>query len=155
MNQEQIYMAVKVATDLCRQFEGLVLKPYLCPAGVPTIGIGSTFYADGRKVTMQDPPITQWQAQELFAATIHSTYLPGVMKVCPNVQTPNRLGALISFAYNLGVAALGSSTMAKRVNAGMWYEAASECKKWTHAGGVVLPGLIKRREAEAALLLNG
>ena len=50
-------MMLQIAAELCKQFEGFRAKPYLCPAGIPTIGYGSTYYADGRKVTLQDEPI--------------------------------------------------------------------------------------------------
>jgi GH24 family phage-related lysozyme (muramidase) len=51
--------AVELAAALCRRFEGFFSHPYLCPAGVPTIGYGATYYEDGRKVTLRDPPITE------------------------------------------------------------------------------------------------
>jgi len=52
-------MNLEIAASLCRQFEGYRAKPYLCPAGIPTIGYGSTYYADGRKVTWEDPPMDE------------------------------------------------------------------------------------------------
>ena len=54
------------AASICRRFEGLYLKPYLCPAGVPTIGYGATFYQDGKKVSLRDKPITREQAEDLL-----------------------------------------------------------------------------------------
>ena len=59
-------MISQEAVDLIKHFEGLRLTPYLCSAGVPTIGYGSTFYEDGRKVSLQDPPITKERAEELL-----------------------------------------------------------------------------------------
>ena len=59
-------MNLDIAVELCKHFEGLKLKPYICPAGVPTVGYGSTFYEDGRRVSMDDPAITQQRAEELL-----------------------------------------------------------------------------------------
>lgn len=67
--------AIAIAAGLCRRFEGLRLKPYMCPAGIPTIGYGSTRYADGKAVTLRDAPITAAQAEELLMATLRRDYL--------------------------------------------------------------------------------
>lgn len=147
-----IDQAVQVASALMRRFEGFYPKPYLCPAGVPTIGYGSTLYADGSAVQLTDPPITRQQAEELLQLTVRRDYLPAVLKLCPGVDDPNRLAALIDFAYNLGNGALRSSTLRKRVNAGDWDAVPAELMKWNKAGGRVLRGLTLRRQAEAALI---
>ena len=109
---------------LIAQFEGLRLKPYLCSAGVPTIGYGSTFYPSGRKVTMRDKPITQetafWmlkQVANMFAKDVDSL-------VTSNINQ-NQFNALVSFAFNLGSdidadnipEGLGDSRLLRRVNA--------------------------------------
>lgn len=145
--------AVELAADLCRQFEGLRLKPYLCPAGIPTIGYGSTRYADGRAVTLRDAPIAREQADELLRLTLKRDYLPGLLAASPVLeQSPQALGALGSFAYNLGLGAYRASTLRKRVDAGDWAGVAVELAKWVRGGGKVLPGLVARREAEADLV---
>ena len=59
-------MNLELAASLCRQFEGYRAKPYLCPANVATIGYGSTYYADKRKVTLEDPPMDEPTARALF-----------------------------------------------------------------------------------------
>ena len=143
--------SVEIASSLCRQFEGLRLSPYLCPAGVPTIGYGSTMYADGRRVTQLDRAITKDEAEAILTADL-AKRLPQVQKLCPGADTPGRLGALLDFAYNCGVGALEGSTLRKRVNAGQWDQVPAELRKWVRGGGKVLPGLVKRREAEIAAM---
>ena len=145
-------LAVQVAAALARRFEGLYLTPYLCPAGVATIGYGATFYEDGVRVTLQDPPITRSRAEALLLWMVRTTYLSAVLKLCPGADTPGRLAALIDFAFNLGAGRLAASTLRKRVNAGRWEEVPAEIRKWNRGGGHVLRGLVLRREAEAALI---
>lgn len=145
--------AVKLAADLCRRFEGLSLEPYFCPAGKATIGYGSTRYADGRAVTLKDPPITAAQANDLLLLTLRRDCLAGVLKVSPRLaDKPRALAAIMDFAYNLGVAKYEGSTLRKRIDAGDWPGARAELGKWVRGGGQVLPGLVTRRNAEAALL---
>ena len=144
---------------LIAQFEGLRLKPYLCSAGVPTIGYGSTFYPSGRKVTMSDKPITQetafWmlkQVANMFAKDVDSLVTSEINQ--------NQFNALVSFAFNLGSdidsdnipEGLRDSRLLKRVNANPNDpEIAREFVKWNKAGGRVLDGLSKRRLKEAEL----
>ena len=145
--------ALNLAAGLCRQFEGLRLKPYLCPAGIPTIGYGSTRYADGRAVTLKDPPITAAQADDLLLLTLRRDYLVGVLKASPGLaDKPRALAAIMDFAYNLGAAKYEGSTLRKRVDAGDWPGARAELAKWVRGGGQVLPGLVARRAAEAKLM---
>lgn len=139
--------------ELCKQFEGFKSKPYICPAGVPTIGFGATTYLDGKPVTMADPPISREAAEELLEASIRRIYLPGVLRLCPSlVAAPGALNAAVDFAFNLGVGRLQTSTLRRRFNAQDWHGAAEQLRKWVRGGGRVLPGLVRRREAEIALL---
>ena len=144
--------ALQLVTDLCVRFEGVVLRPYLCPAGVPTIGVGSTRYADGRAVLLSDPPISRDEALQLLATTLRRQYLPAALTLCSGADTPGRLAALVDFAYNCGVGNLKASTLRKRVNAGDWEAVPGELCKWVRGGGRVLPGLVRRRQAEAAMI---
>lgn len=144
--------ALRIAIPMIAQFEGLRLRPYLCSAGVPTIGYGSTYYLDGTPVTLRDPEITTDQAAQLLRQTILKTYLPGVMTLCPGLDTPERIAAMVSFAYNLGLGALKASTLRKRINSGRWEEVPGEIRKWNKASGRVLLGLVRRREAECKLI---
>ncbi|MDH5299317.1 MAG: lysozyme [Desulfobulbaceae bacterium] len=145
-------LAVEVAAALARKFEGRFLHPYLCPAGVPTIGFGATYYEDGRAVTLRDAPITAERAEALLLWMLRTKYLPDVVKLCPGIDSPARLAALIDFTFNLGAGNLRASTLRKRVNAGRWDDVPSELKKWVKGGGKRLPGLVLRRAAEAKLV---
>ncbi|MFZ9767208.1 MAG: lysozyme [Candidatus Limnocylindrus sp.] len=146
--------AVSIAADLCRRFEGFSPTVYSCPANVLTIGYGSTRDPDGNAITADHPPISRelaeaWLREELSALS------GSVIRACPAVaDDPPRLAALIDFSYNLGVGRLRASTLRKRVNEQDWDGAAEQCLRWVRAGGVVLRGLVRRREAEAALLLG-
>ena len=145
--------ALDVAFSLCKEFEGLRLRPYKCPAGIPTIGIGATVYEDGTKVTLNDPPITEARAVELTKNLLKSSYLQPVARLSPNLTShPSAWGAVGSFAYNLGVQAYAKSKLRDLVEDEDWVAAKVEIKRWTRANGVVLPGLVKRRAAEAAYL---
>ena len=137
------------AIDLIKQFEGFRAKPYLCSAGVPTIGYGSTFYENGNKVTLQDSPITEQKDQELLNLTLNQIFIPGVLRACPNlISYPNKLGAIVSFAYNLGVGRLQASTLRRKINAEDWEGAGAEILKWNLNLGKPSKGLTVRRKAE-------
>jgi len=146
-------MNLTLAADLCKHFEGFSSKPYMCPANVATIGYGSTYYADGRKVTLQDPPMSEPEAYELLLRELHHTYLPGTLKHCPVLATDEKkLNAIVDFCYNLGVGRLQTSTLRRKINEQDWEAAKVELMKWNKGGGKVLAGLNKRRKAECALL---
>lgn len=145
-------MNLDIAIALCKQFEGFRSKPYLCPAGIATIGYGSTYYADGRKVSLTDAPISETDAGALLLHELHHTYLPGVLRNCPILLTDERkCNAIVDFCYNLGVGRLQTSTLKRKINAQDWDGAKEQLLLWNKAGGRVLPGLDKRRKAEAAL----
>lgn len=144
--------AVELAALLARRFEGLRLAPYLCPAGVPTIGYGATRYPSGLAVQLTDPPISRETAERMLVLSIRKVYLPAVLTLCPQVDTAGRLAALVDFTFNLGAGQLRASTLRRRVNAGRWDDVPTELRKWTRGGGRVLKGLVIRREAEIALL---
>lgn len=145
-------LPVQIAAALCRRFEGCYLTPYLCPAGVPTIGYGATSYESGQKVRLSDPPISKARAEQLLIWSINNQYLPAVLRLCPGVTDPNRLAALIDFTFNLGKGNLQASTLRRCVNAGDWAGARIQIRRWNKAGGRVLRGLTIRREAEAVML---
>lgn len=152
MTPEQVEQVLAIAARLCLAFEGLVLHPYLDDVGVPTIGVGATFYEDGRPVTLLDPPITRERALQLLNWHLRCHFLPEVARLCPGAQTPQRIAALLDFAFNLGVGNLRASTLRAKVNAGLWPDVPAQFMRWTRAGGRVLAGLVKRRAAEAALV---
>lgn len=145
--------ALAIVRALCVRFEGMRLRPYLCPAAIPTIGVGSTYYEDGRKVALTDPAISEERAYALLDNTLARVYLPAARKLCPVcVNYPELWAALADFAYNLGVARLAGSTLRRKINARDWAGARAELLKWVRGGGKVLPGLVRRREEDARLL---
>lgn len=95
--------------------EGLVLKPYLDSVSIPTIGLGSTRYADGTKVKMTDKPITKEQAYQLFNTTVKQ-YEEAVNSIIKKPLTQNQFDALVSLCYNIGTGGFKGSTVAKRVS---------------------------------------
>lgn len=141
------------AVNLARRFEGYRGSPYLCPAGVATIGYGTTRYPDGRRVTLADAPVTRATAETYLRHELASCVAASV-RLCPVLagESDGRLAAIADFIYNLGAGRLQASTLRRRVNARDWPGVASELRKWVRGGGRVLPGLVLRREAEIALL---
>lgn len=137
--------------ELIKKFEGFRAKPYKCPAGIPTIGYGATFYPDGKKVTMNDKAITEEEGVALLKSML-SKFEQYVDSYCIDTITQNQFDALVSFCYNLGPNNLKSSTLLKKVNANANDETIrAEFMKWTKAGGRTLKGLVTRRTAEADL----
>lgn len=139
---------------LIKEFEGLHLTPYLCPAGVPTIGWGSTRDLGGNPITMKTPPITPLVADLMLMKEVFWCEL-GVYRALKVPLSHKSVGALTSFCYNLGLGALRSSTLLRKINEGDWDEVPRQFMRWNKAGGVVLPGLTRRRTAEADLFMEG
>ena len=139
----------KIGIDLIKKFEGCSLKPYRCPAGIPTIGFGSTYHIDGSKVRMTDKPISEKEAEELLKDTLVQ-FEEGVSKMVTSKITQNQFNALVSFAYNLGLGSLRGSTLLKKVNINQNDPTISdEFMKWIFAGKKQLKGLILRRTEES------
>ncbi len=159
-------MKLDIAEELCRRFEGLHrvgedgrIYPYMCPAGYPTQGYGTVFRPDGRRVTMDDPPITRQMAEQWLKVDLLKTFAPGVIRQCPILLTLalaqddwRRFCAIVDFAYNLGVGRLQTSTLRRKINAQDWDAAKEQLLLWVRGGGRVLPGLVRRRQAEYALM---
>jgi lysozyme len=140
--------------ELIKAFEGLSLKPYLCSAKVPTIGYGNTYYPNGKKVTLNDAPITKQRAEELLVF-IADKFASEVLKLIKSKVTQNQFNALVSFAYNVGVTNLSKSTLLRLVNINPNDgNIAKEFLKWNKAGGKVLNGLTNRRIKESALYFS-
>lgn len=146
--------AIQIATYLCKEFEGFYSKPYICPAGYPTIGYGTVYKPDGTKVTMQDRPIDEKTASEWLVGELFRNYMPGVLRASPGlINKPEALGAITSFAYNLGVGRYRASTLRRRIDAQDWVSARQELMRWVNGNGRMLPGLVRRRAAEAKFLI--
>jgi len=140
----------KEASDLIKSFEGCKLKAYQCSAKKWTIGFGNTFYENGSPV-LPGHAITQEKADQLFEI-IANEFAAKVAKLVTSNVTDNQFGALVSFAYNCGVVNLQKSTLLKKVNANHNDQSIrAEFLKWNKAGGKVLAGLTRRREAESNL----
>ncbi|MBE9177552.1 lysozyme [Oculatella sp. LEGE 06141] len=133
--------------DLIKSFEGLRLTAYICPAGVPTIGYGST-----AGVKMGDR-LTPAQAETLLRRDL-VRFEKAVDTLVKVPLTDNQFSALVSFAFNVGIGALQQSTLLKLINQKNYQAAAQELLKWNRGGGRVLPGLTRRRVAEQRLFLQ-
>jgi lysozyme len=104
----------KKGLDLIASFEGLRLKPYLCSAGVPTIGFGATFYPEGKRVTLKDKEITKHYAFELLKDTV-KVFEDIVNKYVKRDLTQNQFNSLVSLVYNIGGGNFKASTLLKLV----------------------------------------
>ena len=136
---------------MIKNWEGLRLKAYRCPAGVWTIGYGHTRTAHSGQV------ITREQAEALFADDLFVVEAQLTYLLCSHGVAPSQCqwDALASLAFNVGIARLHSSTLWRKV----CQDSADpsihdEFMRWTHGGGRRLPGLVKRRSAEAARYFN-
>ena len=147
----------RAAIDLAQRFEGFhrVAKtdpgrahPYICPAGFWTIGFGHLCDATHQ-------PITVAEGEAYLAADMVDA-LKATLRYCPVLaaETDGRLAAIVDFTFNLGAGRLQTSTLRRRVNQQDWGAAAFELRRWVYGGGVVLPGLVIRREAEVTLLIH-
>lgn len=131
--------------NLIKKFEGLRLEAYLCPAGVWTIGYGHT------KGVKKGQVITQLEADNLLKEDL-SSFEKGVTSLIKSNINQNQFDSLVSFAFNLGLANLKSSTLLKKVNANPNDRTiVDEFLKWVYAKKVFLEGLHRRRQAEANL----
>ena len=130
--------------DLIKHFEGCELNAYKCPAGVWTIGYGHI------KGVSEGMSITQEQAEQMLLDELkeYENYINELVTV--NLSQ-NQFDALVSWVYTLGPANLQSSTLLKVLNSGDYSGVPAQIERWNKAGGKVLEGLIRRREAESAL----
>jgi lysozyme len=137
---------------IIKHFEGFHSKPYLCPAGVPTIGFGSTRGLNGKRIRTNSAHITEEEGEELLQRDVQSA-ASAVKRLIQIELNENELSALCSFVYNLGSGRLQSSTLRAKLNRGDYEGAALEFPKWRRAGGKILRGLVLRREMEVKLFL--
>ena len=130
--------------DLIKHFEGCETEAYLCPAGVPTIGYGHI-----KGVQMGDV-ITETQAHEMLVEELdeYESYINDLVTVGLN---QNQFDAMVSWVYNLGGGNLRASTLLKVLNSGDYAGVPAQIMRWNKAGGKVLEGLTRRRQAEADL----
>lgn len=131
--------------DLVKRCEGLRLKAYLCPAGIPTIGYGAT----GADIKL-GLVWTQEQAEARLQSDL-DWFKRGTKKLVPNLEG-YRLDAITDFSFNLGLGRLKASTLRKRLLVEDWEGSYEELRKWVWGGGRKLPGLVIRRELEIELM---
>lgn len=133
--------------DLIKRFEGLRLRSYLCPANVWTIGYGHTGNVTSNQI------ITSEQAESILKSDLQrfENAVSDAVKVPLN---QNQFDALVSLAFNIGVGAFSGSTLVRMLNAANYTGAADQFLRWNRAGGRVLDGLTRRRQAERALFLS-
>lgn len=132
-----------------KNHEGLRLSAYFDVVGVPTIGYGNTFYEDGSKVKIGER-ISMERAEALLRYTVDKIFSAKVNELVKKEINQAQFDALVSFSYNVGVGALASSTLLRKVNANPCDPSIeSEFLRWNRAGGNVLPGLTRRRQEEA------
>ena len=139
--------------ELIKDFEGFSSTAYLCPAKIPTIGWGNTFYEDGRKVKLGDQ-ISKTDALKLLEVVANRDFAD---KIFPSIKvkvTQSQFDAMVSLAYNIGAGAFLKSTLLKKVNAGDFAGAGEQFLRWNKAGGKVVLGLTRRREREKQLFLS-
>ena len=133
--------------DLIKEFEGLELTSYLCPANVWTVGFGHT------KTARKGQKISAAGAEDLLRVDL-SGFEAAVTDSVKVPITQNQFDALVCFTYNVGIGALLSSTLLKKLNAGDYAGASLQFLRWDKGGGKILPGLTRRRIAESQLFLS-
>jgi lysozyme len=159
---------------LMHKFEGFSNRPYLCPAHIWSVGWGTVLYqqqirlpmvrVEGKDVPMirKEMPLKPednrvWSKEELVTIFKNdlATFERAVLRLVPGVSGhQGRFDALVCLAYNIGSGAIQRSTIRMKANRGDWEGAAEAFRVWVKGGGKVLPGLVKRREAEIALFLT-
>lgn len=141
----------QAAINIIKRYEGLRLEAYKCPAGVWTVGYGST-QLNGKPVKQGDK-LTLQQAEELLKKEADNFRI----RIAPFIKVSvneNQLSALISLAFNIGVTAFKNSTLLRKLNGKDYFGAADQFLVWTKANGRELLGLKRRREEERALFLK-
>ena len=142
--------------DIIAEFEGFRPTPYLCPAGIPTIGYGNTFYEDGSKVQLSDPAITEPQARRMLSSIVEKDFWNVLANTIPywDKMNDNQRSALTSFGFNLGAHFFGSpgfSTISACLADRAWAEVPGALLLYVNPGSACTAGLRRRREAEGKL----
>ena len=143
----------KATIDLVKDFEGCKLTAYRDPIGVWTIGYGTTARAGLGIIPTAGMTITQAEADQLLADGLNK-FADQIRPMINAGLNDNQFGACVSLAYNIGAHAFGTSSALKHINAGDYDKAANAILLWNKAGGKVLKGLVRRREAERKLFLT-
>jgi lysozyme len=150
--------------EMIKHHEGVRVRPYQCPALIWTVGVGHVIDQSHIRVPLAerkalpipdgwDRTLSMGEVDEMLAKDLGS-FEAGVRRLCPDGLTAGRLGALTSFAFNVGLGNLQRSTLRMKHNRGDYEGAAEAFLDWTKAGGKVLKGLVTRRSDERALYLS-
>jgi lysozyme len=137
--------ALAIAAAIARPCEGLRLAPYRCPAGVLTVGYGSTQPSPTGSITLAE-------AERRLDGDLVSAYRAAISTSPALANVPLAAAAITDFVFNLGSGRYRGSTLRKRIDARDFRAAAVQIRKWVFGGGRKLPGLVTRRELEARLL---
>ncbi len=154
----------KRVIDMIKHHEGVRVRPYQCPALIWTVGVGHVIDQSHIRIPLAerkalpipdgwDRTLSMGEVDEMLAKDLQS-FESGVRRLCPDGLTPGRLGALTSFAFNVGLGNLQRSTIRMKHNRGDYEGAAESFMMWTKAGGKELKGLVNRRKDEKALYLS-
>ena len=147
--------ALQAAAELAKPFEGLSLEPYHDPVGYPTIGYGHLLSREvGAPLARWDPLPDEEAADDLLDADMGSA-AGSVTRLIQVPLTALQAAALIDFAFNCGAGNLQASTLRRVINRGEFDAAPAQFRRWVYARGVKLNGLVRRREAEAQLWMEG
>jgi len=139
--------------ELVKRFEGFSPKPYLCPAGYPTIGYGHVVTPEERERFAKG--ITKEEAEELLIGDLMK-FEKGVKGLLKGVKLNDySMDAITSFAYNCGLYSFRASTLRRKILNGEYLEAGDEFLRWVYVGGKRLKGLVLRRQKERELFLEG
>jgi lysozyme len=139
---------------MLKKHEGVRYKPYKCPAGLWTVGVGHLI-GDGRTLPAEwNRSFSTDEIDSILQADLRR-FERGVLRLCPRILNQGQFDALVSFAFNLGLGALQRSTLRMKHNRGQYHSVPKEFLKWSKAGGKVLRGLLRRREDEARLYAKG
>ncbi len=150
--------------EMIKHHEGVKTTPYRCPALLWTVGVGRVIDPNHIKVKLENRktlPIPEGWNRTFSMAEVDklleedfARFESGVRRLCPTGLNPGRFGALVSFAFNVGLGNLQNSTLRMKHNRGEFESAADEFMKWNKAGGKELKGLTTRRKDERALYLS-
>jgi lysozyme len=151
--------------QLIKSFEGCHNTPYRCPAALWTIGYGHVLYPDQARLKTPERAlygikdehnrIFEYDEIDSLLEKDLERFETGVLRLCPSAaDSQSQFDAIVSFSFNVGLGNLQASTLRMKYNRGDYDGAADEFLKWNKAGGKVLRGLERRREAERALFLS-
>ena len=139
---------------LIKHFEGVHKKPYICPAGYWTVGVGHLISRDAKLPFEWFRILSPGEIDELLRADLQRFELGVLRMLCPVQPTQSEFDALVSFSFNLGLGCFQRSTVRSAFIRGDKKRSGEVLLKYRLAGGRVLPGLVRRRQAELALLMR-